>query len=99
MIGKILSGIIGFVITLISYILGPIDALIADNIPVLNDFITSINGVINYCISCIGYVIDASGLTTEALLLIVAYYTFTITATFSASFVKLAIKWYKALVP
>lgn len=99
MIGKLLSGLLNFVIGLIGVFLSPIESLIATYLPQLDDVLNAVNVVIDYIINSIAYVIDASGLTPLALFMIVSYYTFSITATLSASVAKLLIKWYKALVP
>lgn len=99
MIGKILSGLIKFAISLITVFLSPIDNFIEANIPQLDNALNAITALIDYIINCIAYVIDASGLTPLALFMIVGYYTFAILGTLSASVVKLLIKWYKAIVP
>lgn len=99
MIGKLLNGLLKFVISGITIILSPLDNYILNNLPSLNDALTAINSMINYVINFIGYVVDLSGLTSVALLLIIGYYTFAIGGTLLASGVKLVIKWYKAIVP
>lgn len=99
MIGKILSGILSFIISLVNIVLTPLDLLITHNLPSLNASLTAINALIDYIINIIGYVVNASCLSDVAIAMIVAYYTFSITATFSASVVKLALKWYNAIKP
>lgn len=99
MIGAIINGIFNLVIALINVILSPIDLLISSSLPSLDSALSSFNSLIDYIITVIGYGINASGLSDISLSLIVTYYTFVIGGTFSISVVKLAIKWYKALVP
>lgn len=99
MIGKILSGIMGLIISLVSVVLAPIDAIISSTLPSVSSALDSFNALINYIINIIGYTINASGLSDISLSLIVAYWTFVIGGTFSISVVKLAVKWYNALKP
>lgn len=99
MIGKLLNGVFKLVISLVTTLLAPIDTLIENSIPALSDGLNAVNSVIDFVVNSIGYVIDASGLTDVAILLIVGYWTFAITATLTISVIKLAIKWYQALVP
>lgn len=99
MIGKLLKGLIDFVISLVGIILLPIDSLISNAFPSLSNAIQSINDLINYIIGVIGYAIDASGLSDIAIFMVVAYYSFSITCTLSASALKLALKWYEKLKP
>lgn len=98
MIGKILSGLMNFVIGIVNILLLPIDALLS-TIPGVSDALSAINSLIDYIITIIGYAINASGLSDIAIFFIVAYYTFSITATLSASVLKLALKWYEKLKP
>ena len=99
MIGKILSAIFGVIIYLINLLLAPLDLIIDNALPSLSNALTSINSLFDYIISVIGFAINASGLSDISLALIVAYYTFVIGGTFSASVVKLALRWYNALKP
>lgn len=99
MIGKLLNGIFKLVIGLVTTLLAPIDTLIENSIPALSDGLNAVNSVIDFAINSLGYVIDLSGLTDIAIFLIVGYWTFSITSTLAISVVKLAIKWYQALVP
>lgn len=97
MIGKIINGIMGFIISMVSILLSPIDSFISSNLPGLDSALGHINTFIDYIISIIGYVIDASMLTDVALGMVVLYYTFAIAATLFTSVVKLTIRWYNAL--
>lgn len=97
MIGKILNGLMSFVISMVTTLLSPIDNFITLNLPGLDTALGHINSFIDYIISIIGYVIDASMLTDVALGMIVAYYTFALTATLFMSVIKLTIRWYNAL--
>lgn len=97
MIGKLLNGLMSFIISLISTLLSPIDTLISQNMPVLDNALTHINSFFDYIIDIIGYVIDASCLTDVAIGLVVSYYVFSITSTLIAFAIKIGVKWYNAL--
>ena len=79
MIGKFLSGMINLVISLVNTIFTPIDNLITSLLPGLSDAFTAIGNFIAVCISGIGWVIDAVGIPSQLIALLVAYYTFKLT--------------------
>ena len=99
MIGKLLSGMINLVISLVNTIFTPIDNLITSLLPGLSDAFTAIGNFIAICISGIGWVIDAVGIPSQLIALLVAYYTFKLTVPLLVHAVKLAIKWYDKLKP
>lgn len=99
MIGKILSGIFGLVISLVNILLAPIDALITSALPDLSNALDKVSSFFSYINSIIGYAINASGLSDISMALIVSYWVFVIGGTFSISVVKLALKWYEKLKP
>ena len=99
MIGKLLSGIINLIISLVSTIFAPIDNLITSLVPNLSSAFTAIGNFIAICISGIGWVIDALGIPSQLVALLVAYYTFKLTVPMLVYVVKLAIKWYDKLKP
>ena len=99
MIGAILSGIFKLIISLTTFLLSPIDAIITATLPSLDNALNAFNSLIDYIITIIGYAIDASGLSDLSIGIVVAYWTFVIGGTFSVSVVKLALKWYNTLKP
>lgn len=99
MIGKLLTGIINLIVSLVSTIFTPIDNLITTLLPGLSDAFTAIGSFISVCIGGVGWVIDALGIPSELLALIVSYYTFKLTVPLIIHTVKLAIKWYDKLKP
>lgn len=99
MIGKLLSGIFGLVISLVNVLLSPIDAIISEALPDLSFALDNISSFFSYINGVIGYAIDASGLSDISISLIVSYWVFVIGGTFSVSVVKLALKWYEKLKP
>lgn len=97
MINKIIKGIIKLIISLVSSLLTPIDNLITSSLPSVSVAIDSFNSLINYVINFIGYVVDASGLSSTSINLIIIYYSFSLVVPFSISSIKLALKWYNNL--
>ena len=99
MIGKILSGIISLIISLVNVILTPIDNLITSALPDLSNALSAVGGFINLCTRSIGWVISLSGLSSSCISLIVVYFTFKLTAPLLFYFIKLALSWYNRLKP
>lgn len=99
MINAILKGIIGLIIGLVSIILAPIDNLILSVLPDLSNAFTSIGNFFAIISNGIGWVISATGLSNEALSLIVMYFTFKLTAPLMFYMIKLALSWYNKLKP
>lgn len=99
MIGKLLSGAIKLIISLVSIILTPIDNLITSALPDLSNALTSIGTFLGYCTQSIGWVISLTGLSSSVISLIVVYYGFKLTAPLLFYFIKLALSWYDKLKP
>ena len=99
MIGKILSGVITLIISLVNLILTPIDNLITSALPDLSNALTAVGGFISLCTQSIGWVISLSGLSSSCISLIVVYFTFKLTAPLLFYFIKLALSWYNRLKP
>ena len=97
MINKIIFGFIGLITSLVSVILSPIDSLITSALPSLDNALTSIGGFLNMCTSSIGWVISLTGISSECISLIVAYFVFKLTAAMLFYMIKLAISWYNKL--
>ena len=99
MINAILKGIISLIIGLVSLILTPIDNLIQSALPELSNAFTAIGNFLNLISSGIGWVISLTGLSSEAISLIVAYFVFALTAPMLFYMIKLALSWYNRLKP
>lgn len=99
MINKLLMGIIKLIVGLVSLILTPIDNLIQSVLPGLSSAFTAIGNFLNIISSSIGWCISLTGLSSEAISLIVAYFTFTLTAPLMFYMIKLALSWYNRLKP
>ena len=99
MIKKILSGIIKLIINLCTLLLTPIDNLIESALPQLSTAFTAIGNFLNIISNSIGWVISLTGLSSNAISLLVAYYGFTLTAPMLFYMIKLALSWYNRLKP
>lgn len=99
MINAILTGIIKLIVSLVSIILLPIDALITSLLPDLADALSSVGEFFQIISQSLGWVISATGISNKTILVIVIYYTFKLTAPLLVYMIKLAIKWYDKLKP
>lgn len=99
MINKLLTGIIKLIISLVSLILTPIDNLIESALPSLSTAFTAIGNFLNIISSGIGWAISLTGLSSNAISLIVTYYVFKLTAPLLFYMIKLALSWYNRLKP
>ena len=99
MINKILTGIMKLIISLVSVVMGPIDALISQFLPDLGNAINSIGTFFELATNSLGFCVSLMGLSSTALSLIVLYFTFKLSAPIVVSACKTAIKWYNALKP
>lgn len=99
MINALLSGIFKLIIGLVSVILSPIDLLITNALPSLDNALTAVASFFTYIGSSIGWVISLTGLSSDTLSLIVLYFTFKLTAPMLFYMIKLALSWYNKLKP
>lgn len=99
MIKKILTGIIKLIVSLCTFLLTPIDNLIQSALPQLSSAFTAIGNFLNLIANGIGWAISLTGLSSDTISLLVAYYVFTLTAPMLFYMVKLALAWYNRLKP
>lgn len=99
MINAILQGVIGLIVSLVSVILSPIDALITSALPDLSNALTAIGAFFNLIGNGIGWAISVTGLSSNTISLIVMYYVFKLTAPMLFYMIKLALSWYNKLKP
>lgn len=99
MINAVLKGIISLIVGLVSVILAPIDSIIVSSLPSLSNALTAISAFFTYVGSSLGWVISLTGLSSETLSLIVAYFTFKLTAPMLFYMIKLALAWYNKIKP
>lgn len=99
MINALLTGIFKLIIGLVSVILSPIDLLITNALPSLDNALRAVASFFTYIGSSIGWVISLTGLSSETLSLLVLYFTFKLTAPMLFYMIKLALAWYNKLKP
>lgn len=99
MINAILTGIINLIISLVSVVLAPFDALIQSVLPDLSTALSYFAGFLNVVGDSIGWCISLTGISSTALGLIVSYYTFKLTAPMLFYMIKLALSWYNKIKP
>lgn len=99
MINAILTGIINLIISLVSVVLAPFDALIQSVLPDLSTALSYFASFLNVVADSIGWCISLTGISSTALGLIVSYYTFKLTAPMLFYMIKLALSWYNKIKP
>lgn len=97
MINAIIKGIFSLILNLVSLILYPINALVVNYIPGLENAFTIIEQFFLKAFQYVGWAVDASLLTGETISLIIATLTFRLTLPLVVNSVKLALKWYNSL--
>ena len=99
MINALLKGIFKLIIGLVTLLLKPIDIAIATVLPGLSGAFSGVANYLNIIGSGIGWAVSVTGLSSSALSLLVAFFTFKLTLPVSFWLIKLAIKWYDKLKP
>ena len=97
MINAILKGVFSLILNLVSLILYPINALITNAIPGLDNAFLTIENLFNTLFQFVGWGADALMINTETISLIIATLTFRLTLPLAVNTVKLAVKWYDKL--
>lgn len=91
--------IVNLLTTIVNVCLAPINLLIFDNFPDLNNALSSISSYFTYASTYINYFADALALTPLALDMIIFYFSFMLVVPLSVSIIKTAVKWWHYLVP
>lgn len=99
MINVILKGIMNLIMSLVTIILAPIDLLITQFLPDLSNVLGYVGQMFEYATTFLGYIVDLTGLSKEAISLIILFYTFKLTVPLMVHAIKTAIKWYNAIKP
>lgn len=97
MINAILTGILKLIMGFVSLILTPIDALITQFLPGINQMFSFITGAFNIVGQFFGWIIDATLINTEVISFIILVFTFRLTVPLMVYAIKLAIRWYNTL--
>ena len=97
MIKAIVNGLISLLMSLVTIITVPIDTLIETVLPDLSNAISAVGQFLSLIGQGLGWAISLFGLPSEALSLLVLYFTFKLTAPLLFSTIKTAIAWYDKL--
>lgn len=99
MIGQLLQGLMTLIISLINLVLLPIDAIIISVLPDVSNALSSFGDLLELISTHLGWAVSFSGLSSNAISLIILYYGFKLTAPLLFYTIKLALKWYNRLKP
>lgn len=97
MIKALISGIFKIIISLVSVLLAPIDALIAQFLPSLDNALSYISLFFDYIGGFIPWVISYTGLSPLVLNIIIDIIVFILTVPIMVETIKLAVAWYNKL--
>ena len=75
----------------------PISVLIKQYIPEVDTALSDISKWLLHATDYAGWIIDAFAIPKVVIVLVVAYFTYTLTTSFTAYAIKQALQWYKAL--
>lgn len=92
-----LNAILSLCMTIIKIILSPIDLIIVNYLPDINNLSINISNFLDLCMTNIGWVIDAFMIPAGVITLIIAYLVFKYTVQFAIWSIKLVISWIGAL--
>lgn len=99
MINKLLMGIFKIIISLVNLLLTPIDSLISQFLPGLDNAFTMVGNLVQQLCNIIPWVMSWLGVSSIVISLLVSYLTFKMSVPIVVHTVKLAIKWYDKLKP
>ena len=97
MIKALISGIFKMIISLVSIILSPIDALIAQFLPGLDNALSYISNFFDYISNIVPWVVSYMGINELVLNGIIDISVFILTVPLMVHTIKLALAWYNKL--
>lgn len=98
-ISSIFNIIMGIVFVLVKLVLFPIDVLIKNALPGLNEALGNVGDFLTLVGSGLGWAISAAGIPYSVIALIGTYYIFKLTLPINIWVIKLAIKWFRVFKP
>jgi len=98
-ITTIFNIVIALVLLLLKVILAPIDFLIAQALPQLDDAFNAVSYYITTILTNIGWFLSITGIPTAIIALVVAFWIFKLTVPLQIWLIKVAVSWYNALKP
>lgn len=96
---SIVNILIGAVNSLVAIVLAPIAIAIHTFLPGSDAFFEPIPIWLSYVSTYFGWVVNALGVPTIVITMVVLYYTFTLSSSLFVYGIKLAIRWYGAIKP
>ena len=99
MIQRILTGIFKLIISLVSLLLSPIDALITQFFPSIAEGLSYVVSFFDYIGDLMFWVLSWFHLPQAFVTLLVGYWTFKLTVPHLVHRIKLAVAWYHKLKP
>ncbi len=97
MIKALINGLMSLVMSLVTVLTVPIDAIISTALPDLSNALSSFASMLELIADVMGWVISLTGISSTALSLIVTYYVFKLTVPIMFSAIKSALAWYNSL--
>lgn len=103
MSSSVLAGMLQILIAVVNQIvavvMAPISLIISTLLPGVDGLFSSVSTWLTYATTYVGWVIDALGIPSIVISVVVAFYTFRLLSSFSVWGIKIAIKWWEALKP
>lgn len=99
MANAIIKALFKLLMKLVVIVLTPLDLLIKNLLPDLSNVLAKVNSFFDLLIDYASFGVSYLGLTTETLSIITLLLTLILTIPLAVHVIKLAIKWYNALMP
>lgn len=99
MINKILQGMLSFIISLVSVLMAPLDSALNTILPQFSDVLTMFGNFIDRILSIIPWVLSWFNIPVALLTFVCAYIVAKITISMGVHEIKLALAWYRKLMP
>lgn len=99
MINSILKGLLSFIISLISVVMAPLDSALNTLLPQFSDVLTMFGNFIDRILSIIPWALSWFNIPIALLSFVCAYLIAKITISSMVHEVKLALAWYRKLMP
>lgn len=99
MINKILQGMLSFIISLVSVLMAPLDSALNTLLPQFSDVLTMFGNFIDRILSIIPWVLSWFNIPVALLTFVCAYIVAKITISMGVHELKLALAWYRKLMP
>lgn len=83
--------------TFMKLLLAPLDSIIMNGLPEVSDMILKVREFLNLCFQYIGWAIDALGIPSGAITLIISFYVLKYTIHMAVIGLKIIIGWVRSL--